>query len=123
MTSEARAALREKVAKVMWAAVTDLKAEFREAVWAGTHPRTSAYLEDEDSEESKAPFLCAIGRNTFRRMADAVIDVALEEAARVCDAYAEKDWARGEGFRNRAALDLAAAIRGLISYTQDAKRG
>jgi hypothetical protein len=46
---------------------------------------------------------------------DAAIDAALEEAARVCDAYAEKDWARGEGFRNRAALDLAAAIREMKS--------
>jgi hypothetical protein len=55
--------------------------------------------------------------------ADAAISVVLEAAAAICDAYAEKDWARGEGFRNRAGLDLAAAIRGLISYTQDAKRG
>jgi hypothetical protein len=79
MTPEARAELTENAAKAMWVAVTDLKAELREAVWAGTHPRTSAHLEDEDSEESEAPFLCPIGRNTFRRMADAAIDVALEK--------------------------------------------
>jgi hypothetical protein len=49
----------------------------------------------------------------FMSAADAALDMVLEEAARVCDAYAEKDWTRGEGFRNRAALDLAAAIRAM----------
>lgn len=44
-----------------------------------------------------------------------VIAMALEEAAKVCDRYAEKDWRVGEGFRNRAAVDLAATIRALGS--------
>jgi hypothetical protein len=91
MTSEARAALREKVFSI-----------------------TKVCAEPCKPDANDCP--CRVD-------ADAAIDVALEEAARVCDAYAEKDWARGEGFRTRAALDLAAAIRGLISYTQDAKRG
>jgi hypothetical protein len=42
------------------------------------------------------------------------IAIALEDAAKVCDQYAKKDWRLGEGFRNRAALDLAAAIRAMI---------
>jgi hypothetical protein len=43
---------------------------------------------------------------------------ALEEAAKACDAYAGKDWRLGEGFRHRAALDLAAGIRFLKGETK-----
>jgi hypothetical protein len=102
MTPEARAELTENAAKAMWVAVTDLKAEFRESVWAGTHPRASAYLQDEDSpedensEESKPFFLCPIGRNTFRRMADAAIAVVLEEAARQCSQQATEKWTESQ---------------------------
>jgi hypothetical protein len=86
MESEARAALREKVARALYEAE------------GGT----------------KWDILGEGKKDDYRYLADAAIDVALEEAAAICDAYAEKDWARGEGFRNRAALDLTAAIRGLI---------
>jgi hypothetical protein len=52
---------------------------------------------------------CAIAlcRPVYRRE-------GMEMAKRECDRYAEKDWRLGEGFRNKAARDLSAAIEKLM---------
>lgn len=113
-----REALKEKVARAMWTVATDLKQEMREAVWNGTHPRASAYLADDDPalDEDLSPFLCTIGRNTFRGLADAAIDLAFGEAARVADLLTDDQTRKALGANAViAASTIAAALRAYIT--------
>jgi hypothetical protein len=103
MTSEACAALREKVAKTLY------DTDWGDGVWG--NPELLSQME----------------RDAYNGLATAAIAVVLEEAARVCDEDAQRSgWlvaaqlglAEDEklAFHRSAAkaLQLAAAIRGMI---------
>lgn len=69
--------------------------------------------QDEDPDDTSDSHPKWRGWHQYAGAADVAIDETLEEAAKVADEYAEKDWRLGEGFRNKAGLDIASALRAM----------
>jgi hypothetical protein len=96
MTSEAREALREKVARALYESCQNDVPILRGPPW------------DEVRDDA---------RRNILRDADAAIDMVLEEAARVADASALEAWDFGadetRGLMRLQAADIAAAIRAM----------
>lgn len=112
--------LRERVARAIWVALTDVNPEMRDGIWNKTDPAWKAVL-GEDSLDGV--YSCSasspLTRQELLQCASAVLNIAMEEAIRAAEAFPVRDHgALGidpHAAAEQASREIAAAIRALAN--------